>query len=58
MDEVANKNACDQLRGEIHACIRRYGLEANTTVYQILGVLEIVKIDLVEMLEQAQRKRE
>lgn len=41
----------DQMRKEIHAVIYRYGQESDVTVYQSIGVLEIVKIDLVEMLE-------
>lgn len=46
--------ASDQLRHEIHEAIRRYGEESDATVYQAIGVLEIVKLDLVEMLDKAQ----
>jgi RecJ-like exonuclease len=45
--------ASDQLRKEIHLVIRRYGEESDVTVYQAVGVLEIGKLDLVEMLERA-----
>lgn len=45
--------ASDQLRRELHAVIRRYGQESDVTVYQAIGVLEIVKLDLVEMLEKS-----
>lgn len=44
--------ASDQLRKQIHDVIRRYGQESELTVYQAVGVLEIVKLDLVEMLER------
>lgn len=52
-DEVPEVPASDQLRKEIHGLIRRYGQESDVTVYQALGVLEIVKLDLVEMLERS-----
>lgn len=44
--------ASDQLRKEIHAVISRYSQESDVTTYQVIGVLEIVKLDLVEMLEK------
>lgn len=46
----------DQLRKELHDVIRRYGEESDVTVYQAVGVLEIVKVDLIEMLERAKDK--
>lgn len=49
------ETACDQLRNEMHAVIRRYGYESDLTVYQVMGVMEIVKIDLV--LERAQKDK-
>lgn len=52
-DESHNPVASDQLRRELHDVIRRYGQESDVTVYQAIGVLEIVKLDLVEMLEKA-----
>jgi hypothetical protein len=43
--------ASDQLRQEIHTTIRRYAQESDVTLYQALGVLDVVKIDLVALLE-------
>lgn len=43
----------DQLRKEIHNVISRYGQESDVTVYQTIGVLEVVKLDLIEMLERS-----
>lgn len=48
--------ASNQLRREIHEVIRRYGQESNVTVYQAIGVLEIVKLDLVDMLQRDHEK--
>lgn len=45
--------ASDQLRKELHDVLRRYGQESDVTVYQCIGVLEIVKLDLVDMLEKS-----
>lgn len=42
-----------QMRREIHSVVRRYGEESDVTVYQIIGVLEIVKLDLIQMLEES-----
>lgn len=52
-EESYSPVASDQLRRELHDVIRRYGQESDVTVYQAIGVLEIVKLDLVEMLEKA-----
>ncbi len=46
-------DASDQLRHVLIEVIRRHGQETGATVYQAIGVLEIVKFDLVEMLEKA-----
>ena len=51
MSEAAD--ASKQLRRELHDVIRRYSQESDVPVYQAVGVLEIVKIDLAEMLEAA-----
>lgn len=48
--DCSKLTASRQLRDEIHSAITRYGKESNVTVYQALGVLEIVKIDLVDLL--------
>jgi len=53
VDEPHNPVASSQLRRELHDVIRRYGQESDVTFYQSIGVLEIVKIDLVDMLEKA-----
>lgn len=51
--EPHNPTASDQLRRELHQVISRYGQESDVTFYQTIGVLEIVKLDLVDMLEKA-----
>ena len=48
-----NAKASNQLRRELRAVIRRFGQESDVTVFQAIGVLEIVKLDLVDMLETA-----
>jgi len=52
MIEDESVNASDALRREIHSILRRYGQESDITLYQAIGTLEIVKLDLVEMLEK------
>lgn len=51
-----NLTASNQLRREIHAVIRRYGQESAVTVYQAIGVMEIVKFDLVDLLKKDHEK--
>lgn len=48
--------ASDQLRAQIHATIGRYAEESDITTYQVVGVLEAVKFDLMEALEKRGRK--
>ena len=40
----------DQIRAEIHAVIDRYSKESDVTTYQVIGALEVVKMDLMEEL--------
>lgn len=49
---ISEFEASDQLRKQIHDVIRRYGQESDITVYQVMGVLEMVKLDMVDMLER------
>lgn len=49
---------CDQLRKEILAMVMRYGQESEITVYQTMGVLEMIKLDLIQTLERMDRDRE
>jgi hypothetical protein len=52
IDQVPNP-ASAQLRHEIwNLCINRYGHESDITVWDTIGVLEIVKFDLIEALNQ------
>lgn len=51
----SNVQASNQLRAEIRSVLKRYGQESGITVYQAIGVLEVVKHDLVDMLEEAQQ---
>jgi len=52
-DQTNNAEAPTQLRREILNIIRRYGQESDVTVYQALGALEVVKADLIDMLDRA-----
>lgn len=54
--ETSAPGASNQLRVEIRNLIRRYGRESDVTVYQAIGILEIVKLDLVDMLEKAREE--
>lgn len=46
----------NQMREEIWAVIHRYGAESEVSLYTTLGVLEIVKADLIDELEKANEK--
>lgn len=50
-----NTEAPSQLRREIMNIIRRYGQESDVTIYQAIGALEIVKADLIDILDRATR---
>ena len=41
--------AISQLRVEMHKLIMRYGEESDVTLYQVLGMLEVVKQDLMDL---------
>jgi hypothetical protein len=56
MDDKNDVSANTQLREEIHKLILRAGKESDITVYQALGVLEIVKFDLIELLERSKKR--
>ena len=47
-DELARES--DMLRTEISNVIRRYSQETSVTIYQAIGVLEVVKLDLAYMV--------
>jgi len=46
-------DASRQLREQLHAAIRRSGLESDITVYAAIACLEVVKFDLLEQLTKA-----
>lgn len=50
--EPNGTNASSQIRHAIHEVIRRYGQESDITLYQVIGVLEVVKLDLVDALDR------
>lgn len=37
---------------EIHAIVKRYGDESDITIFQVVGVLEAVKLDLLEWMNE------
>lgn len=45
------------MRDEIHKIVLRYGQESDVSVFQVIGVLESVKLDLFEMLSSNSEKR-
>ena len=50
--EIPNP-ATVQLRQEIwNLCVNRYGQESDITVWETIGVLEVVKADLMDALNQ------
>lgn len=51
MSDESHTDAGSQFRMEIHAVIRRYSEESDLTVYQTLGALEVVKHDLINMMD-------
>lgn len=50
-----NPEAGRLLRIEIHAAIRRMGLESEITTYQALGALRVVEHDLLAMMDQREQ---
>jgi len=46
----------DQIRIEFHAVILRYMDESDLQIYQVIGALEAVKMDLWDMLEKHRKK--
>lgn len=42
--------ATNQLHDEIEKLIHRYSKESDVTMYQVLGMLEIIKSDLIKEL--------
>lgn len=42
----------DQLRRELFSVIRRWSQESDVTLCEALGVLELLKADLLHLLEQ------
>lgn len=51
-DSFGSLQAPSQFRKEVLAIVRRYGQESDLTIYQALGALEVVKADLLDMLNQ------
>lgn len=49
--------ASDQIVNEIGSVMRRYAHESDVTVYQLIGALEIVKSDLIEMLDKPNKRK-
>lgn len=57
-DNVEEFKESEQLRREIHNVITRYSKEGNISVYQTIGILEIVKVELIQELEKWHNKKE
>jgi len=43
--------AADQLRRELYLAIRRWSQESDITLCEVLGVLELLKVDLIDLLQ-------
>lgn len=53
MSDGEKQPATAQLRMEIwNLCVNRYGQESDITVWETIGVLEVVKADLMDALNQ------
>lgn len=59
LQEMQNKrlndygiNAGSMLRKELRSVIQRYGQESDVTVYQLIGCLEVVKQDVIDMMDE------
>lgn len=46
------------LRIEIHAAIRRMGLESGITMYQAIGALRVVEHDLISIMDRREKAEE
>ena len=44
------KTAATMLKEEISNIVERYGQESDVTVYETIGALEVVKLNLLERL--------
>lgn len=53
-----NPEAGRLLRIEIHAAIRRMGLESGITTYQVIGALRVVEHDLLAMMDNRESEEE
>jgi hypothetical protein len=51
--ENFSHSGSEALRVEIHAVLRRYGQESDVTIAEVLGVLELVKQDLLAMCQSS-----
>lgn len=49
-EHLAMPKVSKQVRQEIHAVIKRYGKESDLHAYQLIGILEVVKADILELL--------
>lgn len=47
-EESQAVKASNQLRLEIDNVIDRYSDEADLTAYQVIGILEVIKADIIE----------
>ena len=52
LDEPTEKSieATNQLHDEIETLIHRYSKDSDVTAYQIIGMLEVIKSDLIKEL--------
>lgn len=46
------------LRKELLAVVKRYGQESDVTVYQLIGALEVVKQDVLDMFDNLNKDDE
>lgn len=55
-DSDPHLDAGNQMRVEIHKIISRYGEESDVSVYTTIGVLEVVKANLLDHLAELDEK--
>lgn len=52
---MSKEDAATQMTNEIVAVIDRYSSESDVTVYETIGALEVVKMELLEALANMPR---
>lgn len=49
-------SAAEQLYQELHRVVSRYGKESDVTVFETVGALEAVKLDMMDELKRCNER--